>query len=72
MQIENWTSAVNDVWRQETTIPPFNDLTAPLEDTKNLDEKGKPKKNKDGQFKIKEGYCGIAKGVAQVLWERGL
>ena len=39
---------------KKTTIPPFNDLTAPLEDTKILDEKGKPTKNKSGQFKIKE------------------
>ena len=52
--------------------PPFYDLTAPLVDEPILDKNGKPVMRKDGKPKVKEGYAGKAKGIAQVLWERGL
>ena len=58
--------------KRKQPYPPFNDLTAPLEDTHMKDAKGKKIKTKEGKFKVKEGYAGKAKGVAQVLWERGL
>ena len=58
--------------KRKKPYPPFNDLTAPLEDTHMKDAKGKKIKTKEGKFKVKEGYAGKAKGVAQVLWERGL
>ena len=52
--------------------PPFNDLMAPLENTPVSDKEGKEIIGKDGGAKIKIGYAGKAKGIVQVLWERGL
>ena len=42
--------------------PPFYDLAAPPKDKKIV---------KRGKRELKEGYVGKAKGMKQVLWERG-
>ena len=52
--------------------PPFNYVDAPFEDEPELDENGEQKKTKSGILKFIKGYAGQAKGLAQVLWERGL
>ena len=41
-------------------------------DTQVLDSKGQPMKTKSGKLKVKEGFAGKAKGIAQIKWERGL
>ena len=57
---------------EKIPVPPFNDLTPPLNDMPLLDKKGKQKKTKAGISKVKEGYPNKAKGVAQGLWEQRL
>ena len=47
-------------------------LTAPFVDTTVLDKNGIEARTKGGKKKVDKGYAGTAKGVAQVLWERGL
>lgn len=54
--------------KEENPLPPFNKLLAPMEDVVN---KGKDK-NGNETTKVIIGYAGKAKGIAQVLWERGL
>ena len=57
---------------EKLLLPPFNDLLAPLENTPLLDKNGLEVISKKGMVKTKKGYTGKAKGIAQVLWERGL
>ena len=52
--------------------PPFNFVDALYEDKPDLDENGVQRKSKNGVPKIIKGYAGQAKGLAPVLWERGL
>ena len=52
--------------------PPFNILDAPYEDKMILDTDGNISKTKTGKERKIKGYTGEAKGLAQVLWERGL
>ena len=49
---------------EDNPLPPFNYLLAPFEDAEKTTPEGKLKKIK--------GYAGKAKGIAHVLWERGL
>ena len=58
--------------KESHPLPPFNFLDAPCEDAPDLDKKGEHKKTKSGTLKLIKGYAGKAKGLAQVLWERGL
>jgi hypothetical protein len=58
--------------RETNPSPHFNDLLVPLENTPVSDKEGKKITRKDGGAKIKIGYAGKAKGIVQVLWERGL
>ena len=53
-------------------LPPFFHLSAPYEDTVCKDKKGKDILTTKGKQKFEKGYAGKAKGIAQVLWERGL
>ena len=52
--------------------PFFNILDAPYEDKIILDSDGNISKTKTGKERKIKGYAGEAKGLAQVLWERGL
>ena len=52
---------------EQRSPPPFNDLSAPLEDLPLLDDEGIQKMSKDGTIKAKQGYARKAKGNTQVL-----
>ena len=52
--------------------PPFYALDAPWNNTPDTDEKGNQRKTKGGTLKYHMGYAGRAKGVKEILWERGL
>ncbi len=53
--------------------PPFYALNAPLDTIPDVDPvSGNQKTTKGGKAKVIEGYAGQAKGMKQILWERGL
>ena len=58
--------------KENNPLPPFNRLDAKYEDSPDLDKKGKQKVTKKGNKKVIKGHAGVAKGMAQILWERGL
>lgn len=71
LKVGNVQSMIFDS-KQNDPLPPFNDITAPLEDMPLLVKKGEHMITKSDKVKEKEGYANKTKGVAQVLWERGL
>ena len=53
--------------------PPFYALKAPHSTIPDVDPvSGKQKTTKGGKPKVIQGYAGQAKGIKQILWERGL
>ena len=57
---------------EEHPPPPFYSLYAPWSDQPDLDQNNEQRKTKGGKLKTIVGYAGKAKGVKQILWERGL
>ena len=58
---------------ENSPLPPFYELNAPLKDFNVTKSDGTPSlTSKTKQQRIKKGYAGTAKGMKQVLWERGL
>ena len=53
-------------------LPPFNFLHASYETTSDLDKNGRQIITKSVTLKMIKEYAGKDKGLAQVLWERGL
>ena len=53
-------------------LPPFLNVSAPYEDTICTDVNGKVVCTGKGTPKTLKGYARKAKGIAQILWERGL
>ena len=52
--------------------PPFYDLRAPHDNVPLLDQAGNQMTTKKGKPRWISGYAGKAKGIKQILWERGL
>ena len=51
---------------------PFYAIDAARDNCANLDKKSKEVTNKKDEVVVVEGWAGKAKGLNQVLWERGL
>ena len=66
------TQSMSFAAEEDHPPPPFYTLNAPLSDHPDLDENNKQRTTKVGKLKTILGYAGKAKGVKQVLWERGL
>ena len=57
---------------EEHPPPPFYYLYALWSDQLDLYQNNEQRTTKGGKLKIIVGYAGKAKGVKQILWERGL
>ena len=66
------TQSMSFAAAEKNPPPPFYSLDASWYDTPNLDKQGNHRKTKAGTLKHHSGYAGKAKGVKQILWERGL
>ena len=53
-------------------LPPFSKPSMPKYNTAKVDRKGRPVLNKDKKQVYEKGYVDAAKGMEQILWERGL
>ena len=69
---EGDTQSMSFAKAEDNPPPPFYALDTPWDQTPDVDADGIQRKTKGGVLKFRMGYAGSAKGVKQILWERGL